>query len=310
MPRKKRKHTQPTLDQLQPYDNLLKSLLEGYEQQLLPYFFAEAVYLETLDIETHRTTLRVDRVYKIRYKGKEHILHLEFETGADDDMDARLLDYHGYFHRKYKLPVISIIVYPFRTTMAQSPLREVGEDGEILIFHFHVFPLWKLRAEHYIQAHEILIYSLLPAMEGVNADLLNSAIDEMIEYYHGNEERLGQALKWMGIILQRADVMPLQDKRVIEERINMYDELVERDPKMKKMRAESEARGEVKGVAKGLRKAVLRAVKLRFPALIDQAQQKVVRMNITEELEVLLDEVLKASDEQTARLLFGLSAGQ
>jgi hypothetical protein len=59
----------------------------------------------------------------------------------------------------------------------------------------------------------------------------------------------------------------------------MYDELVERDPKMKKMRAESEARGEVKGVAKGLRKAVLRAVKLRFPALIDQAQQKVVRMS-------------------------------
>ncbi|HZU01359.1 MAG TPA: hypothetical protein VFA10_16945, partial [Ktedonobacteraceae bacterium] len=87
-----------------------------------------------------------------------------------------------------------------------------------------------------------------------------------------------------------------------------------RDPKMKKMRAESEARGEargeVKGMAKGLRKAVLRAVKLRFPALIDQAQQKVVRMSIADELEVLLEEVLKASDEQAARLLFGLSAGQ
>ena len=94
----------------------------------------------------------------------------------------------------------------------------------------------------------------------------------------------------------------------------MYDELVERDPKMKKMRAESEARGEargeVKGVAKGLRKAVLRAVKLRFPTLSDQAQQKVVRMTIADELEVLLEEVLKASDEQAARLLFGLSASQ
>src|SRR5438552_546956 len=122
----------------------------------------------------------------------------------------------------------------------------------------------------------------------------------MIEYYHGNEERLGQALKWMGIILRRADVMPLEDKRVIEERINMYDELVERDPKMKKMRAESEARGEVKGVAKGLRKAVLRAVKLRFPALTKLAEEKAQLLRKPGALRVFLRQMVGVPDEQMA----------
>ena len=49
-------------DQQQPYDNLLKSLLEGQEKQMLPYFVPDVEYLETLNVEVVRTPLRVDRV--------------------------------------------------------------------------------------------------------------------------------------------------------------------------------------------------------------------------------------------------------
>ena len=62
-------------------------------------------------------------------------------------MSLRLLDYHSYLHRKYALPVLSIIVYPFRTQMATSPLVETSGDMQLLIFHFRVFPLWELNAE-------------------------------------------------------------------------------------------------------------------------------------------------------------------
>ena len=179
MPKRERKTT--LQDQQQPYDNLLKSLLEGREKEMLPYFLAEAEYQETLDVEIHRTTLRVDRVYKILYRGQLHILHLEFESGSDSDMDARLLDYHAYLYRKYRLLVLSIIGYPFRTSMATSPLQEMSGKTELLRFHFQTFPLWRLHAEQYIKEHALFMYALLPTMDGANANLLNAAINEMIE---------------------------------------------------------------------------------------------------------------------------------
>ncbi len=163
-----KQHRQTSTEQQQPYDNLLKSLLDGREKEMLHYFLAEAEYQETLDIEVHRTTLRVDRVYKIKYHGQLHILHLEFESGSDNDMSMRLLDYHAYLYRKYSLPVLSIIIYPFRTKMATSPLIEMSGETQVLIFHFQVFPLWQLNAEQYVKEHALFIYALLPTMNGAN----------------------------------------------------------------------------------------------------------------------------------------------
>ncbi len=87
----RRKRPEIPLEQQQPYDTLLKSLLEGQEAQILPHVLEGVIYQETYDIEVMRTILRTDRVYKVLYKGKTHILHLEFETGSDEEMAERLL---------------------------------------------------------------------------------------------------------------------------------------------------------------------------------------------------------------------------
>ena len=300
-------------DQQQPYDNLLKSLLEGQEKQMLPYFVPDVEYLETLNVEVVRTPLRVDRVYLVKQKGRKKIVHLEFESGPNNDMAARLLDYHAYLYRKYKkLPVISMIVYPFPTKMAESPLREVDEDGEILTFHFRVFPLWQLKAEQYVNAHAVVMFALLPTMEGANAPLLHKAIDEMVEYYRDNDTKLAQELRWMGIVLRRVRTIPREDKREIEERLNMWDDLMEKDPKMRKIRKESEAKGRAKGITEGevkaLRKAVAVTVKLRFPSLAELAQQRVAQINKSDKLNLLLDQIADAPDEDTARSLLDLVA--
>ena len=42
--------------QQQPYDNLLKSLLEGQEKQMLPYFLPGAEYSGNVKRRSHSTT--------------------------------------------------------------------------------------------------------------------------------------------------------------------------------------------------------------------------------------------------------------
>jgi predicted transposase YdaD len=319
----KQPSNRPSQDQLQPYDTLLKSLLEGQEREILSYFFPGVEYLETLNIEVVRTPLRVDRVYKVKHKERVCILHVEFESGPNNDMAVRLLDYHAYLHRKYHIPVISIIVYPFPSKMAVPPLREMSGDQELLVFHFWVLPIWKLQAEQYLSEHAVAMYALLPTMEGANAQLLHKAIEEMVEYYKGDDTRLVQELRWMGIVLRRAK-MPRREKLAVEERLTMWDDLFERDPKMRKFRKESEAKGlaeglaegkakglaegKAQGLAEGLQKAVITAIKLRYPPLTEMAQERIPQINKPEVLNVLLDQISTVPDEATVRMLLDLIA--
>ena len=79
----------------------------------------------------------------------------------------------------------------------------------------------------------------------------------------------------------------------------MWDDLFEKDPKMRKIRRESET----KGLAEGLRIAVLTAVRLRFPQLTDLAEQRVNRISKPAKLNLLLDQIANAPDEDAARSL-------
>jgi hypothetical protein len=79
-----------------------------------------------------------------------------------------------------------MIVYPFPTKIAESPLQEMLDDEDILIFHFRILPLWQLQAEHYINERAVVMYALLPTMAGVSAALLHKAIDEMVQYWRRN----------------------------------------------------------------------------------------------------------------------------
>jgi hypothetical protein len=80
-----------------PYDSTLKLLLEDREKEVIPQFLPGATYIDALNVDLPRDPLRVDRVYRVWYRGQIHILHLEFETNSDGDMDLRLLEYHAYF---------------------------------------------------------------------------------------------------------------------------------------------------------------------------------------------------------------------
>lgn len=112
----------------------------------------------------------------------------------------------------------------------------------------------------------------------------------------------------MGIVLRKVKTVPHAEKREIQERLNMWDDLMERDPRMRKIRKESEAKGKARGLAEGLQKAAITAVALRFPPLSELAQQRVTRVQKPETLNLLLDKVTTVPDEDTVRLLLDIIA--
>ena len=303
----------------QPYDGSIKAIMQEDAETIVPLLLPGATLIEVLDIEILRAPMRVDRVYRIRYQGILHILHLEFQASADDTIASRLLIYNATLWRehKHKLPVISIIVYLFKRSVPVAPLKMMSGDREILSFHFQILTLWTEDAREYLEKRIISMYPLLPTMDHADAHLLLKAIDGMIEYYQENETELAERLLWFRIFLERTDTVSLKDKREVEERLNTFEQLLEESSFARQLRERSEARGRAEGEARGraegeargkaegevqaMRAILVDVVKSRFPSLRGLAQECVNQTDQAATLRDLIHMIVAAPDEATAR---------
>ncbi len=299
---------QPGMKQ-QPYDGSLKAILKEDVPQIIPLILPGATFLDILDIEVLRSPMRADRAYKIRYRQELHVLNLEVQADTDRDIVYRLLVYHAALLYDHKLPVISIVIYLFRSQVPSPPLQVMSQEDVLLIFHYRLLCLWDVDARPYVEAHEIGIYTLLPAMKNADEQLLLQAIDELIEYYRDSEAALARRLLWLGTILRRSDTVRLPEKQRLEARLSTFEHLLEQDDFVRRQRALGEAQGKAIGEAQGktigtlqtTRQLLLALVTQRFPALGTLAQQRIAQVNNVAALTDAFTHIAVASDEQTVR---------
>jgi hypothetical protein len=286
----------PSLNDLpQVYDTSLKDWIFQQAPTILPVLLPGARYEATLDIEIIRPPMRVDKVFKILYHGKERILHLEFEAGYDSQLKSRLLVYNATLYRDHRLPVITIVVYPFRVTKAISPLH----IPKILTFRFKTLALFELDAEDFVRQHHASMYPLLPTMNNVHADLIDQVLQELVELYRDDEVTLSQQLTWLKLLLERTDTVPPLEKGQIKERLTMFDQLFEESPMIQKLRQRYFEQGEMHT----LRRMLVNVVRTRYSDLAEFAQQQASHFDNPGALELLIQKVVTAPDASTVRWL-------
>jgi hypothetical protein len=149
----------------------------------------------------------------------------------------------------------------------------------------------------------ISVYPLLPAMEYTGTAILLKAIDEMVEYYQGDETELSQQLLWFKIFLARTDTIPEEEKKQVEERLDVFEQLLEESSYVQKQRAIGEARGE----AKTLRKVLVDIVNARYPALTALAQEYAIHQSDIGKLRATIQSLAAAPDEAHVRFILSAS---
>ena len=292
----------------QPYDRALKSLLGDEVAEILPNLLPGSEFIDEHNIEIDRTTLKADLVYNIRYRSQPHILNMELQTGSDSDMAIRMLLYHVGLHAKHSRPVISMVIYPFETSIPQSPFRETSGEEDLLVFHYRILPLWKLDAWQFVRDRVVCMYMLLPAMKGANAPMLVQAIQEMKDRY--KEPQLGHHLIRFRTILRRSKTLSEQDKQEVEVQLHTYDSLLDQDPYFQEEKALERTLGRTEGIYEGrvqeLQQMLLEVVEERYPSLVGLTQQKIKQNLRLEVLRHLVKEIISAPDEATVRKLLNI----
>src|SRR5690349_3429117 len=85
---------QEPLGKQQQYDTAVKAMLKEDAPLIIPLLVPGTDFLETLDIEVLRSSLRMDRAYRVIYEEELHLLQVEFQAGVDKKIIRRLLAYH------------------------------------------------------------------------------------------------------------------------------------------------------------------------------------------------------------------------
>jgi predicted transposase YdaD len=182
-------------------------------------------------------------------------------------------------------------------------------DKRSIVFDYDVIRLWEVESEWIIKRRIIPLYILLPGTKSPQAVLLKQALHEMGQVY--DRPQLAYRFVWFYHILRRTDTMSEEDKRIIAKELRMqfdYRELVQDDPVIQELFAEERTEGRAEGKIEGLQEAILRILNARFPVLATtpQVQQAVATIQDAEKLDLILQALLLASDEQTVRSLLKL----
>lgn len=171
-----------------PWDNIMKRLVKTNPQDFVRWLEATAIFLRALDIELKSQHTFADALLEILLAGKQVLLHLEFQTDKDEEMEVRLLEYNVLASRQYEhRPVYSYAIYLRKTgKIAKSPyIRRFVDDREVHRFHFRVIKLWEMPAEQLLQMRW---QGLLPLVTLTKGGKKPEVVKVMIDHLASAEE--------------------------------------------------------------------------------------------------------------------------
>jgi len=131
-------------------------------------------------------------------------------------------------------------------------------------------------------------------MKNVDVALLIRVVREMEQYYP--RDSFIRHLARFRVILHRSTTLTEQEKQKMDDELYGYDSLLDNDPSIQEKVAKSKATGKTEGA----QEIVTALVEIRFPKLVEVAQQKIPGIQSVEMLSQLTKQIATAEDEKTA----------
>ena len=293
-----------------PYDSTLKALFGELVGEIIPCLLSDARLQEGLpynecNVEVNRTTLSIDLGYWILYKEYLAILNMEAQSGPDDDLLARMLEYAINLYRKYKRqwPIVSVALFLFKCAIPEIPFQIACGNDLFVEFRPIIIRMWEMDPQKVVDRQQRCLYPLLPTMKDPTVDLLKQALQEMHEY---DPSQFPRHVEWFNTMLSRTTTVLEEDKRTVKEHLRMQYKLhplLAEDPTIQSVIAEGiakgEARAEARGIIKGLQEGIIDLINDHFPTqVVTRVQQTIAPSQNIEQLKKLHRQIARAADEE------------
>jgi len=290
-----------------PWDNIMKRLVRGYAKQFTRWLVSEAVFVRAHDIELKNQHLLADALLEVILHGEPALLHIEFQSYDDPEMEMRLLEYNVLASRQNgHWPVYSYVIYLRKAReVAISPLVRTFPDGEeVHRFFFRVIKLWEVPAELLLQTGWTGVLPLVTLTDGGKRP---EVVKEMIDRLALAEEYDLLAISQVigGLVFKKGPELEWFRKRFsmfqdILRESWVYQEIIEQGREEERQRRIQEHRT-----------ILMRFIQLNFPELEALAKQQADGIKDPDVLSSMNIKLLAAQKVEEARqILLSNNNGQ
>jgi hypothetical protein len=209
--------------QHQDYDNVLKKtfsrVYQSIIQKLLGLDVRNVVKIPTSFSRTKEK--RSDFAIKVsRPNEKPHIVHVEFQSENDKNMDKRELGYYGDYYWEYNLEIIQYVIFLGKGKLTMP--TEIKHKN--LNFKYNVIVMNQIDVELFLKSdnsHEIIL-AVLCKFERKDAPKIIAQILEKLKSRVANERELHEHVTDLEILSGLRNLQP-QTKKEVEKMPIIYD---------------------------------------------------------------------------------------
>jgi predicted transposase YdaD len=224
------------------YDTTLKTLFQRLPAKLLWLLTgSETAKLETIELPSVKMR-RSDLVYRLP-NGEIH--HFELQSGNDDDMEYRMLEYYPHLCRLFDRPPKQWVIY-----LGRTPLKMSGRlDHPNLKYQFEVVNIEDLDAEPLLNSDSIED-NLLAVLchNGTRPETVRRILKKIAPLPEKQrKDRFAQLLILSG--LREAEILVLKEVKKMSIEINILENSF-----LKGIYVDGEKRGEKRGAIRLLRR--------------------------------------------------------
>ena len=281
------------------YDNTCKYLAEQFPEDLASWLIGERISLTQMNpTELNVAPIRADSMMLLR--NRNLILHIEFQTVADEEIPFRMTDYRIRGYRRFPtIPMRQIVIYltPTTSELVYQTRFEIGNTQH----EFEVIRLWEQPAEMFLESPGLYPFASLGKTAEPEAVLRSVAAKiEAVPERNVQANLTASTYILAGLVLSRDRVQQILGSDIMRESVTYQDILAEGKAEGEaKGKAEGEAKGKAEGEASGLERGlqqerafVIRLLTRKLGNLTPQLQTQVnsLKIDTLESLgEALLD---------------------
>ena len=309
-----------------PWDETMKKFIYARPQDLLDWLKTGGKFLhfeptEVFKPKEEEEPLRADCYLAVEKDGEQGVVHIEVQSGPDDRMDERLLEYNFRFTKNDPLhrSVSSVVIYlrPV-SNPPQPPLERIFlSQRKVIQFDYDSIELAELEAQAFLEQGLPGLLPLLPLTKG------GTAHEKVLTMFEQMQEAATPPdLMAVGAIFaslaygQNNTAEQSWLERVIQD---MYD-IVQQTPLYQSWTRAALAEGLEKGLKEGkqqgleeglkegkqqgleaMRQTLVNVVRARFPRLVSLARTQSAHIDNFDVLDDLILKVSTASKAQEAR---------
>lgn len=290
------------------WDNKFKRLFFKYPGDFTQWL-AEAELIEELNPHLPSQDLDADALMRARRQGSDMLIHIECQRRVERTKTAfRMWQYNALATFKYKLPVLSYVIYLKREEqVATSPYEVKIGDEVIHRFSFRSIELYNVPTEELRRRGGI---GALPLLSLTRDGARHEVVDEIIHEIQGRvtgedrEDLLGMSLSFASLAFERED-----DQFWLVRRFAMLDDILNETPFVKFLEARAKLREQVRASARedqyerevALKDVLISVVTARFPEVFRELQEQMEHFKNTELLNQLIVQISVANTVEEAR---------